>query len=78
MSTRSLFRDVFYLKNGGKLQQPGILRACHRPSPVALIGLLGTGEAKPGQGATVGGRGRLYTEDRAGIRQCGRDGSLSA
>lgn len=42
---------------------------------MALIGLLGTGEAKPGQGAK--GRGGLKLKARAEIRQCGRVGSSS-
>ena len=45
---------------------------------MALMGLLGTGEAKPGQGATLGGKGGFTLKARAGIRQCGRVGSSSA
>lgn len=43
---------------------------------MALMGLLGTGGARPGQGAR--GRGGFKLKARAGIRQCGRVGSSSA
>lgn len=45
---------------------------------MALIGLLGIGKAKPGQGVRDGGRGWVTLKARAGIRQCGRVGSSSA
>lgn len=45
---------------------------------MALIGLLGTGEAKAGQGAAEGGGEGLCLKHSAGIRQRGRDGSFPA
>lgn len=52
------------------------LACLSQASHVALMGLLGTGEAKLGQG--VRGRGGFTVKARAGNRQCGRVGSSLA
>lgn len=43
---------------------------------MALIGLLGTGEAKPGQGATVGGGEDLHLRPELGSVSVGGLGRL--